>query len=372
MQEIEIQDLLKKHSDGTLTPDEKELLENWYLQWEVKPQALTEERMTDITAEIYSRLPQPGRTVGLWKRVAVAATVATIIFGAGLFYFSNDKKADEPSVAFVNDIKPGKVGATLTLANGLKINLTDASNGELAREAGISVSKTADGQLVYAAKSSAGEPGKINTLTTAKGETYILTLPDKSQVWMNAASSLTYATSLNERGERRVKLSGEAYFQIAKDKAHPFIVETDKQEVEVLGTHFNVNSYANELITKTTLLEGSVKIRAGKLEKILRPNQQAVLSGDKIQVDDVEAEYEVAWKNGFFMFNGERLESIMAKVSRWYNVEIEYKDPELKSKEFLGTISKFETISKVLNMLERTQVVSFKIKGNKIIVEKKK
>jgi transmembrane sensor len=377
----EFQKIVQKYLDGKASPQEQDVLDRYYLLFRDEPKntslldqqqlSLLEQRLED---GLFDRIQHPVKVRRLWPRIAaIAAAVAIMVFGVGLFLYKNQQKTSTLIVAYANDIAPGKVGATLTLASGKKIRLGDAANGEIAKEAGIIITKTADGQIAYKIKESTFGENKINTLTTAKGETYILTLPDKSKVWMNAASSLTYSASLRERGLRKVKLEGEAYFQVAKDKAHPFIVESKGQEVEVLGTHFNISAYSDEPVIKTTLIEGGVKVTANHHSRILKPNQQALLTGNgAIKVSDVEAEYDVAWKNGFFLFNGERLESIMIKVARWYNVEVEYADPAFKSKTFIGTISRFEKVSKVLNMLERTDVATFKIEGNKIIIGKKK
>jgi transmembrane sensor len=377
----EFQKLVQKYLDGTASREEQDALDRYYLLFRDEPEntsLLSDEQLSLLERRmengLFARIQKPVKISRMWPRIAaVAAAVAIVVFGAGLYVYKDQQKSSTAVVVLANDIPPGKLGATLTLASGKKINLRDAANGEIAKEAGIIVSKTADGQIAYEIKESSPEENQINTLTTAKGETYVLTLPDKSKVWMNAASSLTYTATLKARGVRRVTLIGEAYFQIAKDKAHPFIVESRGQQVQVLGTHFNISAYGDEPVIKTTLLEGSVKVTANRREKTLKPNQQALFNGtDDIQVSDVEAEYDVAWKNGFFLFNGERLESIMIKVARWYNVEVEYADPALKSKTFIGTISRFEKVSKVLNMLERTEVASFKIDGNKIIVDRKK
>ncbi|WP_221452983.1 FecR family protein [Pedobacter cryoconitis] len=334
---------------------------------------LSEVEVNNIYAGISAQLPSGmKKPYKLWPRiVAVAATVSLMVIGVYFFYYSKDN--DSNDVLVVNDVAPGGVGATLTLANGKQVKLSNAASGEIAREAGISVKKTAEGQLVYEIKETTGGPDKFNTLTTAEGETYILTLPDKSKVWMNAASSLTYSSSLNEHGVRRVKLEGEAYFQITKDKLHPFVVESGGQEVEVLGTHFNINSYKDEHNTKTTLLEGSVKVRsAGGNRIILKPNQQAELDGDQLNVKEVNAKYAIAWKDGYFMFNNENLETVMTRIARWYKVRIVFEDEEAKGGNYFGTISRYEEITKVLKMLSRTELITFKIEGNTIKINKKK
>ena len=319
--------------------------------------------------------------VRFWPKIAVAAAIAILILSTWLLFYnkSNEIKPADHFLAYKNDIAPGKVGATLTLANGRKIRLGDAANGEIAKETGIKVSKTADGQIIYeitASEALTGNPGATNTLTTAKGETYVLTLPDKSKVWMNASSSLTYYTGLKQHYQRKVMLEGEAYFQVAKDKAHPFIVESRNQVLEVLGTHFNVNSYSDERTVKTTLLEGCVKVngRAGSgapmkdVERILKPGQQSELD-DKyiIEVAEVNVEDALDWKSGDFNFNGEGVQSIMRKLSRWYNVEVIY-EGRFSTERYYGKVSRSKNIGVVLKMLEKSQGVHFKIDGRRVTV----
>lgn len=306
-------------------------------------------------------------TQKLWIKVIIAAAIATMIASAGIWFFNTGGPEVNPGARVaVNDVAPGKQGATLTLANGQKIHLTDAANGELAKQSGVVVSKSADGQLVYEIQQrDKGNTNQINTLTTAKGETYRLRLPDGSLVWLNAASSLTYSATLKERGVRRVRLEGEGYFEIAKDKAHPFIVSTSKQDVEVLGTHFNVYSYADEPISKTTLLEGSVKVNSST---IIKPGEQASNSTTgKIEVSEVDVDKVVAWKNGRFVFDNENIESIMRKLARWYNVEVIYQD-DVRDIPFTAFISKYDNISKILDKITYTQNIHFKIEGRRVTV----
>lgn len=335
--------------------------------------ALTEDTLLDLPAYkmdgVFSAIvahPQPNlRRFKLWHGIAVVAAVAVVVFGVGLLYNGFNPKPQTQEFAYKNNIAPGKQGATLTLASGEKIRLTDAANGELAKEAGVVITKSASGQLIYEIKGSDAQSNKINTLSTAKGETYQLRLPDGSLVWLNAASSLTYAANLNERGKRRVKLNGEGYFEIAKDKAHPFVVETRGQQLEVLGTHFNVSGYADESVTKTSLLEGSVQING---KTVLKPGEQASLNvGGKITVEQVDVDKAVAWKNGKFVFQEENIESIMRKLARWYNVEIVYQG-DFSQRTFVGTISRYDDISKILDKISFTNAVRFKIEGRRIYV----
>lgn len=379
MKKQSLQELLIKRQNGSITVEELARLETWYNQHaEVAKSYDNIEGYLKDMQEMDAAFPfvteTPVKKVRLWPRVAIVAAVALIISGA---YFYNRTAPVKSAVetTYVNDIAPGKVGATLTLASGKKINLTDAADGELAQEAGISVNKTADGQLVYTVKESTDEKNKINTLTTANGETYILTLPDKSKVWMNAASSLTYATSLNERGERRVKLSGEAYFQIAKDKAHPFIVESRGQSIEVLGTHFNVSSYADEANVRTTLEEGSVKVSAtgnasvdAGLIKILKPGQQSVVGPDGLSVRQADLETDLAWKNGDFVFDHEDFESIIRKVEKWYDVEFIYQKGNYSKVILSGSVSRANPLSVVLVSLQKAGRLKFKIEGRRVTI----
>ncbi len=276
---------------------------------------------------------------------------------------------------FASDIAPGGNKAILTLADGKKISLSDAANGDLIKQAGLSISKTADGQLVYNVEKTDRilDNAKMNTISTPNGGEWQIRLPDGSTVWLNAASSLEYPLDIGVDKNRIVKLNGEAYFEVAKDAARPFIVETEKQKLEVLGTHFNVNSYPDEHTTRTTLLEGSVRISDVKnlsASEILKPGEQSVLSGNGIKVNAVNTDESIAWKNGYFKFDNEKQESIMRKISRWYNVQVEYADQEAKEVMYYGTMSRFEKISQVLRKFEQTGEVRFDLKGNKLIVYK--
>ncbi|MNJ87630.1 fec operon regulator FecR [compost metagenome] len=319
----------------------------------------------------HSQLNPP---VKLWPKIAVAVAFAFTITAAGYFYV-NHQSILANRIALDKAVKPGKNNATLTLADGKKISLNDVANGDLIKQAGLSISKTAAGQLVYSVEKvdKIADDSKMNTISTPNGGEWQIRLPDGSIVWLNAASSLEYPLNIGVVKNRVVKLKGEAYFEVAKDATRPFIVETEKQKLEVLGTHFNVNSYSDEHITRTTLLEGSVRVSDVKnlsASEILKPGEQSVLTGHGIKVKTVNTDESIAWKNGYFSFNNEKQESIMRKISRWYNVQIEYADPEAKEVMYYGTMSRFDKISQVLRKFEQTGEVRFDIKGNKLIVYK--
>jgi len=320
------------------------------------------------------------RSTNFYRLFAAAAAVAAITLGTWLYTSRHPEGSAATRDLLVNDIKPGSVGATLTLANGKTIKLSSATNGELAKEAGVTIKKTADGQLIYEIASvprnddnapslregTTKQSHTSNTLATAKGETYQVKLPDGTAVWLNAASSLTYSASLTAHGKRVVRLSGEAYFQVAKDKTRPFIVESNGQKVEVMGTHFNINSYDEESSVKTTLLEGSVRINDAL---VLRPGQQSVISGtEPILVKEANLEEAMAWKNGDFLFGEEDFRTTMRKIARWYDVEIVYAPSAPDNLAPGGWVSRSKNISAVLKIMEATGKVHFKVEGRRITV----
>lgn len=309
------------------------------------------------------------KMVRLWPRIAVAVAVAIVIFGAGLFYYNlNINQEHSSQLVYKNDVAPGISGATLTLSNGKKIRLSDVKNGEVAEEAGVTIAKSENGEVVYEVKGNSGEPGKLNTLSTAKGETYKLRLPDGSYVWLNSASTLTYSSRLVENGKRTVKLRGEGYFEIAKDKSHPFIVATDKQEVQVLGTHFNVNSYPDEATVSTTLIEGSVSVTSGKLKQVIKPGEQAINNGSNITVNEVNLGNVIDWKDGDFNLDELDFRVAMRKIARWYNVDIVYEASVPQNIKSGGWISRNRTLSAILKHIESSGQVQFKVEGRKVYV----
>lgn len=320
-----------------------------------------------ISQEEVPSLPK----IKLWKRIAVAAAIATIIFGGGLYYYNLNFSKEQPNeTAYQNDAAPGKTGATLTLANGKKIRLSDAKNGELAKDAGIIINKSANGQLVYEIVPDKSSSGHINTLSTTKGETYKLRLPDGTQIWLNAASNLTYTTNLIKNGKRVVQLDGEAYFEVSKDKKHPFVVESKGQFVEVLGTHFNLNAYKDEPQISTTLLEGSVKVSVNGRMQLIRPGQQAVNYGGRLQVNEVSLDDITDWKEGDFFLNHVDFKTAMRKIARWYDVEIVYDVAVPDDLESGGWMSRRNNLSTVLKAIEGTGLARFRIEGKTVHVFK--
>lgn len=323
------------------------------------------DRIQDTIKEEGSKLKVlTGRNL-YWAKIAAAAVIL-ITLSVSVFYYSrHDVMPDE----LVHDIAPGGNKAVLTLANGKKIILSDAKNGKLAADSGVTVIKLADGKIIYALESGKVANAAFNSIETPRGGQYQVTLPDGTKVSLNAASSLTYPASFATLKERRVELKGEAYFEVAKDKKHPFLVKTENQEIEVLGTHFNINSYTDEPMAKTTLIEGSVLVKASDTEQILKPGYQAINSMGGLRVVEANVDEVLAWKNGYFMFDNEGIESVMRKISRWYNVDVVFKGNVPKDK-FGGTVSRFENVSQVLRKLTYTDKVHFIIEERRIIVTK--
>ncbi len=303
-----------------------------------------------------------------WLSVAAAVL---IIISLGIKFYQHRDSQKEVLVTnkkFVQDVAPGGNKAFLTLANGTKLSLTDANDGELARQAGISIVKTEDGQLVYNLSNTGNEGSKdhlLNTIETPRGGQYQINLPDGSRIWLNAASSLRYPVVFSG-SERKVELKGEAYFEIAENKASPFRVVSNNQIVEVLGTHFNINSYPEEGNVRTTLIEGSVKVRSGNNSAMLKPGQQSQV-GNSIHVTQADTYETIAWKNGKTQFSNADIKTIMRMLSRWYDVEVEYQG-EMIGTGFGGSVSRSKNISEILKLLELTGDVHFKIEGRRVTV----
>lgn len=374
--QLSAQDFLAKFNRNEVSSEEHAMVTHAFNSFAAEAvDRLPEIAMDQVREEIWARLPVGAtskvvKVRKLWRRIGVAAAMVLFV-GLGVYFYANRIRVQDGLViSAAEDIAPGGNGATLTLASGKKIRLNDAESGQLAEEAGVMVKKDANGELVYEVLASSVSKGFSNMLSTAKGETYAVILPDGTKAWLNAASSLTYSPSLIVSGKRLVSLSGEAYFEVAKDKAHPFVVQTARQQVEVLGTHFNVNSYLGETTVKTTLLEGSVKVSSGAQVKMLQPNQQAILSADgNIGVGEADATVAIAWKNNQFMFESENIQTVMRMVERWYNVEVFY-EGEISEEKFWGGVSRFDKVSKVLKSLEETGKVRFRLEGRKIYVSK--
>lgn len=326
--------------------------------------------MTSLNEE--KRMVSLHRSASSWKFIAATAAAIVVVLSGWWFYkYQNSEITNvKERIAYQGDVAPGKFGATLILGNGKKIILNSAKSGLI----------VASNKMVYndgseVTTSKAVTDVELYSASTGMGNTYTFTLPDGTKVWLNAASQLKFPSKF-EHSNRVVSLEGEAYFQVAKDKAHPFIVESKGQQVKVLGTHFNISSYPDEKVIKTTLLEGSIQVANTSLQgekasvETLQPGQQsAVTQTGSLAVTNVDTTLATAWKNNKFIFENNDIQSVMRMVKRWYNVDIIYSGP-LPDAIFGGKVSRFSNISNVLRVLETTGSVHFKIEGRKIYVSK--
>lgn len=388
MSKNEVEKLLERYRNGLCTEEEKALVEAWHLsELSNKIADVDHVELIDARKQIWNAIQEEteinsDRKNILWPKLTAAAIV---LFFIGFVINQQLEKQlnTKQQISKTQDkiIQPGGNKATLTLGDGSKISLTDATDGVIAKQAGINITKTNDGELIYTvAAASDLKKDLYNTIETPRGGQYQINLPDGTKVWLNAESSLRYPAAFDDV-QRMVELKGEAYFEVAKrlnknGSRVPFKVKTElgagrNQEVEVLGTHFNINAYHNEPSNKTTLLEGSIKIKnlQSNTTGLLKPGQQSIISPSSpaVLITAVDAEESVTWKDGFFSFNEENLETIMNKISRWYSVDVDYTGNKI-NKTFGGRISRFNSVNEVLDMLQTTGAVRFKIEGRRILV----
>ena len=399
MSDHRIAALLNSYLQGTIGEKEKEELAQWILgpgnaeqlnelleqSWESYqpgqslPAAKAEAVLQSILHQPRSGQKQglgTGKVYSLVRTIAIAASLL-ILVGAGIYFLFFNKSApttDQPVANVKYDIPAPKVmKAMIQLADGRMVALDEINSGTLATQGQQQVVKNSDGSIVYQGEALSES---YNTITNPRGSKVVsLTLPDGTKVWLNAGTIMKYFTGTSGK-QRKVDLNGEAYFEVAKNPAKPFLVQKGGMSVEVLGTHFNVNAYDDDQDAKITLLEGKVQVSASRGVGttagvgILSPGQQAsVLQNSAVvrlkKVDPTEA---VAWKNGEFLFDeGTDIHNIMRQLSRWYNVEVEIKGTI--NSTFWGAISRDANVSEVLSMLEKTGAARFTIEGNKVTVK---
>ncbi|MBS1665375.1 MAG: FecR domain-containing protein [Bacteroidetes bacterium] len=367
------EELIRKYLEGIATPEEEALLESWYIEIGQKQpdvasvpdyEKIKNEMLGALRAEQEGQLrPVIKSPVRLWPRIAAAACILIVISIGGFLIFRKKptQRVDEGQ-PLATDILPAGTRATLTLLDGRTIPLDSMGRDNLAMQGGAVVSSK-NGQLMYSAGGGAG----YNTLTTRPGEHYSVVLPDGTKVWLNAGASITYPVAFTGN-ERRVRMTGELYFEIVHDPRQPFTIEAPNQVVEDIGTHLNINAYDDEPVVSTTLLEGSVKVMKDKKLVILLEGQQALLGkGDSsFRVRQIDAEQAVAWKNGYFYFDRADIKTVMREISRWYNVEVIYKG-EVTKRTFKGKVYRNINIAEALNILSYFGA-HFKIEGRVITV----
>ncbi|AWO02048.1 iron dicitrate transport regulator FecR [Chitinophaga alhagiae] len=309
-----------------------------------------------------AHLPEKMRVVKNRNKWWAAAAVLVLLAGAAAYLLrtvpSAPEIAQQPAV-----VLPGSNKAVLTLADGSAVTLDSAGN-QVIMQAGTAI-RQQGGLLEY----KDGEHAAVgfNTLRTPRGGQFKITLGDGTRVWLNAASSLRYPTAFTENN-RTVEVSGEAYFEVAKNAAKPFRVKINEENtITVLGTRFNVNAYTDEASINTTLLEGSVQVAAGAQTRVLQPGQQAQVTAAGITVSQADTEQAVAWKNEIFNFRNADVKAVMRQLSRWYDVEVEYKGA-VPGSRFQGEIQRNLPLNDVLDGLQTTGI-RFTLEGRKIVIQ---
>ena len=375
MNQQELNELTDKINKGIATDDELRLFTAYMNQitspddsWDSEKLGNEDDLKQEMHNLIMSKIAIPNR-FRLWTRLSVAAS---IILGIGLWFFiyKNHSRLRFNHQIITTQIRPGSNKAILTLGDGTKIILNDANNGTLAHQGSTKIDKISSGKLIYEKNGghSAVTAQLFNTMTTPRGGQYQVTLPDGTQVWLNAESSITYPTVFAGI-ERVVTITGEAYFEVAKNKKMPFYVRSGEQTIRVLGTHFNVNSYRDEDGIKTTLLEGSVKVFLADQKStgtVIKPGEQADLKDGGFSVSAVDTDGVIAWKNGIISFNNADIKSIMRQLSRWYDVEVKY-ESNLPERVFTGEIPRTADLSEVFKILQLSHI-NFKVEGRTVIV----
>ena len=385
MTKPEFLQLIDKYLAGHASIEEEQLLLNFFdsfqseIEWDetlfgVK-QKLEDKMLSRLQASIREDAGDGQKKGSLLLVKKIAAVMTGFLLIAGVVFYSTKKRAEQPALASNQeaikfDAEPGSNKAILTLADGSKLVLDAAKNGLLAKAGHISIKKTQDGQLIYLTEptknTDTDAPVAYNTISTPVGGQYQVILPDGTHVWLNAASSLKYPT-LFKGHQRVVELTGEGYFEVAKNAKMPFSVKANEMEVKVLGTHFNIMAYNNEPTMKTTLLEGSVQLSKGLASNTLKPGEQGVINkAGAIKVVEADAEQAVAWKNGYFDFKRSDIHEIMNQLERWYDIDVSYTG-DMPDDEFVGKIQRSAKLSQVLRILQLSHV-HFKMEEKKIIV----
>jgi transmembrane sensor len=386
-----IGELIALYIQGTISPQEHDELDAWVGESDANMrlfEELTDEKNIEKglaemeqadwkegTAKLRELAAQKRREGPSLKTWLIAASFI-LLAGAGWWFINKNSNKEKPALARQEapDKAPGGNRALLTLANGNTVVLDGAKNGNLAIEGNTQVVK-ADNGLLYniLPKEGVAQAVVYNTLSTPRGGTYALVLADGTKVWLNAASSIHYPTAFTQK-ERRVEIKGEAYFEVAASVKNavkqPFIVSANGMEVEVLGTHFNVNAYTDEESSTVVLLEGAVKVNKGGATRPLQPGQQANVdkSSDAIVVAKADGPEAIGWKEGLFVFNDADIGTIGRQLARWYDVEVEIKDPV--AEHFNATVPRTLSLQKVCSLLEKMGLLKFTLEKGKLQIHK--
>ncbi|MGJ1432717.1 FecR family protein [Sphingobacterium spiritivorum] len=386
----QIQDLFRKYYDKTASDKERQQLFYWISQqnnrekaeellllhynqeFEVADNSLPEIDPDALLQYILATQPAPEHTSGKIRWIKPLSIAASILIAFGIYFFYQSQ-TKQPLITDTTtyDIPAGGNKAILTLSDGNKVILDSLSDGAAIEEGNIRITKSDDGQVTYSVRSAATSRNTFNTIETPVGGFYQIQLPDGTRVWLNALSSLKFPTSFTA-GSRKVQLKGEAYFEVAKDKSKPFIVDVNDMQVTVLGTHFNINSYTPQSAIYTTVLEGSVAVSKSDLKKTVLPGQQLQYNGDNMMQleSNVDLDQIMAWKDGYFTKKSISLNALMAEVARWYGVNIVYSEPI--QAEFVMKLPKDISLKELITVLELTEEVKFDLNTKTLKVMKTK
>ncbi|MBK7223484.1 MAG: FecR domain-containing protein [Saprospiraceae bacterium] len=388
--EARVQNLFGRYMEGSIQGEEKAELSvlvskmddaaisNLLKQsWEEHPQQIpvfSEAESASMLEHILKKGAPPTQVFQLprrfWAFLAAASVLALAMFTGWYYFMKPASTADQQALAPVRherDLNPGGNKALLTLADGSTIILDNAPTGKLTEQGKTQILKLGDGQLAYTPTAASGEV-LYNTVATPRGGQFQLSLADGTRVWLNSSSSIRFPAAFAGK-ERKVEITGEAYFEVAKNTAQPFRVDAGgKFVVEVMGTQFNVNAYSDESESRTTLLEGKVRISTPEGKEVsLEPNQQARIAGNRLRVaESVDTDEAVAWKTGWFMFDRTDLPGIMRQISRWYDVDVEF-EGKIDPRSFSGIVNRNNKVSEVLKIMENAGV-RFRIEKDRIVV----
>jgi hypothetical protein len=375
----QIIEILTKYQNATCSDEELKLLDEWYHQLNISNQTINNQPTNDNEVVIFTdsmlkefreKVGQGVKIIPFYRqpifRMVTAASVLFVIFLGTYFYVTkpSSKTLVNQSIVKKDVIAPSSSKATITLSNGQIVELDAIGSGTLvASQGAVNVMKTEDGQIVYRGNS---KEIAYNTLYNPRGSKVIsLRLNDGTIVWLNSQSSIRYPVAF-VGDDRQVEITGEAYFEVAKNLSKKFIVASNGLNIEVLGTHFNVNSYNENKNIKVTLIEGSVKIIKGGGTCILKPGQQAQVANEIQVLNGANIESVMAWKNGFFSFSGTSVEELMNILGRWYNVEIVF-NKSIPNRQFGGQIATSANLSQVVKVLNESELKCALIDGKLVI-----
>lgn len=390
---MSISNLYQKYLDNACSPEELQTLLSHFEKIDQEPELreMTRNELQRINSS-YERLPQVNNLLNkldlvvhrqiiqnkpkqmkLLGRYRYWSAAAIFLILSIALYYGDHKLNIFNSYAseYKNDVAPGSDKAILTLADGSEINLTDTLQGTLAAQSGVTITKNKAGEVRYQISASQEDAARsnLNTISTPKGGKFEVVLSDGTRVFLNAASSISFPSTFSSKGDRRVTLTGEGYFEVAHRAAQPFYVQSGDQLLRVLGTHFNVNAYTDEKSVKTTLLEGAVQVAySNGRQTVLKPGQQSHISNGQLLVDEINAESATDWQRGEMGVEDEDFQATMRKIARWYDVEVVFAADAPRDLKLGGIISRDKSIVTVLKVMELTGEVHFKVEGRRVTV----